>query len=86
MNSSFEELKSQVVEHLKTPHNETENPQKPFAKLSVKDPANLKDEDLPRYVDYLFERLLGVIASEEYRIEVLDLIDKTNKEAKTRKK
>lgn len=49
-----------------------------------KDVTKLSDADLPRYKDHLFDRILGVIATEEFRLAVLDKIEEVDAEIKKR--
>jgi hypothetical protein len=50
----------------------------------ARDIKKLKDEDLPRYREFLFDILLGVISTEERRIQILDRIDEVTHEMLTR--
>lgn len=44
----------------------------------------LSDEDLIRYEDFLFEKLLGVVQSERRRMSLLDRIDSVRAEKEAR--
>ncbi len=49
-----------------------------------KDISKMSTEDLPKYEDFLFNKLLGVAQPESRRVKLLDRIKETHEEIKTR--